>query len=126
MYINKVGEVENKMQEVVTFEEILKMPPMKLASEGEENTGRILYALVQEILKLRTELEEIKKSKSEEIVEKIVVLKDVSYSKAKGMVEDYLKSHENAYMYEVSNDLGLDLKMVHEIVEELMKEGRVE
>lgn len=83
MYINKVGEVENKMQEVVTFEEILKMHPLKLASEGEENTGKILYALVQEILKLRTELEE-------------------------------------------SNDLGLDLKMVHEIVEELMKEGKVE
>ena len=70
--------------------------------------------------------EEIKKGRAEEIVEKIVVLKDVSYSEAKNMIEDYLKSHENAYMYEVSNDLGLDLKMVHEIVEELMKEGKVE
>lgn len=56
----------------------------------------------------------------------MVVLKDVSYSKAKGMVENYLKGHENAYMYEVSNDLGLDLKTVHEIVEELMKVGKVE
>ena len=114
------------MQEVVSFEEILKMHPEKLVSESGEHRGRILYALVQEILKLRKELEEIKKGRAEEIVEKIVVLKDVSYSKAKGMVENYLKGHENAYMYEVSNDLGLDLKMVHEIVEELMKEGRIE
>ncbi len=114
------------MQEVVTFEEILKMHPEKLVSESGEHRGRILYALVQEIVNLRTELEEIKKSKSEEIVEKIVVLKDVSYSEAKNMIEDYLKNHENAHMYEVSNDLGLDLKTVHEIVEELMKEGRVE
>ncbi len=28
---------------------------------------------------------------AEEIIEKMVVLKDVSYSKAKGMVENYLK-----------------------------------
>ncbi len=114
------------MQEVVNFEEILKMHPGKLASGGEENIGKILYALAQEILKLRKELEEIRKSKSGEIVEKIVVLKDVSYSEAKSMIEDYLKSHETAYMYEISNDLGLDLKMVHEIIEELMKEGKVE
>ena len=59
-------------------------------------------------------------------MEKIVVLKDVSYSVAKNMVEDYLKSHENAYMCEISKDLGLDLRMVHEIVEELIKEGKVE
>ncbi len=35
--------------------------------------------------------EEIKKGRAEEIVEKMVVLKDVSYSKAKGMVDNYLK-----------------------------------
>ena len=114
------------MQEVVSFEEILKMHPGKLASEGEENIGRILYAFVQEIFKLRKELEEIKRSKSGEVIEKIVVLKDVPYSEAKNMVEDYLKSHETAYMYEMSNDLGLDLRMVHEIVEKLIKEGKVE
>jgi len=28
----------------------------------------------------------------------MVVLKDVSYSEAKGMVENYLKGHENAYI----------------------------
>jgi hypothetical protein len=28
-------------------------------------------------------------------------------------------------MYEISNDLGLDLRMVHEIVEKLIKEGKV-
>jgi len=58
-------------------------------------------------------------------VETIVVLKDIPYSEAKNKIEDYLKSHETAYMYEVSNDLGLDLKMVHEIVEQLIKEGKV-
>ena len=58
--------------------------------------------------------------------EEIVVLKDVPYSEAKNMIEDYLKTHETAYMYEMSNDLGLDLRMVHEIVEKLIKEGKVE
>ncbi|NQE44936.1 hypothetical protein C5S31_02780 [ANME-1 cluster archaeon GoMg2] len=115
------------MQEVATFEEILKMHPDKFASEDDENRGRILYALTQEIFKLRTELEELKSSKSCEIVEKIVVLKDVSYSEAKSMVENYLKTHKKAsYMYEISNELGLNLKMVHEIVEQLIKEGKVE
>ena len=101
------------MQEVATFEEILKMHPDKFASGDDENRGRILYALAQEIFKLRTELEELKSSKTCEIVEKMVVLKN-------------LKTHKTAYMYEVSNDLGLDLKMVHEIVEQLIKEGKVE
>ena len=50
----------------------------------------------------------------------------VSFEEAKNMIADYLKSHETAYMYEMSNDLGLDLRMVHEIVEELIKEGKVE
>lgn len=114
------------MQEVATFEEILKMYPEKFASEDGENRGKILYALAQEILKLRTELEEIKSVKTCKIVEKIVVLKDVSYSEAKSMVENYLKTHKEAYMYEISNELGLNLKMVHEIVEQLIKEGKVE
>ncbi|KAF5432398.1 FeoC like transcriptional regulator [Candidatus Methanophagaceae archaeon] len=114
------------MQEVTTFEEILKMQPDKFASEDDENRGRILYALTQEIFKLRTELEELKSSKACEIVEKMVVLKDVSYSEAESMVENYLKTHKKANMYEVSNELGLNLKMVHEIVEQLIKEGKVE
>ena len=114
------------MQEVLTFEEILRKHPGELASVGEEKMGKILYALVHEIFKLRTELEELKSSKTCEIVEKIVVLKDVSYSEAKSMVENYLKTHKTAYMYEISNELGLDLKMVHEIVEQLIKEGKVE
>lgn len=114
------------MQELATFEEILKMHPEKFVAVDDENRGKILYALVHEIFKLRTELEEIKSSKTCEIVEKIVVLKDIPYSEAKNTIEDYLKSHETAYMYEVSNDLGLDLKMVHEIVEQLIKEGKVE
>ena len=54
------------------------------------------------------------------------MLKDVSYSEAKSMVEYYLKSHKKAYMYEISNELGLNLKMVHEIVEQLINEGKVE
>ena len=61
-----------------------------------------------------------------EVIERIVVLNDVPYSEAKSMIEDYLKSHEDVYMYEISNDLRLDLKIVHEIVEELIKEDKVE
>ena len=114
------------MQEAVTFGEILNMRPEKFAFESEKNMVKIIYALAHEIFELRKELEEIKRNKSGEIAEKIVVLRDVSYSEAENMVEDYLKSHEDAYMYEVSNDIRLDLKTVHEIVEELIKEGKVE
>ncbi len=70
--------------------------------------------------------EEIKSGKTCKIVERIVVLKDVSYSEAKSMVANYLKTHKKAYMYEISNELGLNLKMVHEIIEQLIKEGKVE
>jgi len=101
------------------------MHPDKFASDDDENRGKILYALVHEIFKLRTELEEIKRSKSGEFEEAIVVLKDIPYSEAKNKIDDYLKTHETAYMYEVSNELGLNLKMVHEIVEQLIKEGKV-
>ena len=115
------------MQELATFEEILKMHPEKFVAVDDENRGRILDALAQEIFKLRTELEELKSGKTCEIVEKIVVLKDVSYSEAKSRVENYLKTHKKAsYMYELSNELGLNLKMVHEIIVQLIIEGKVE
>ncbi|MEA1870449.1 MAG: hypothetical protein U9N09_10005 [Euryarchaeota archaeon] len=114
------------MQEVVTFGEILDMRHEKFVFESKKNMGDIVYALVHEIVELRKELEEIKGNKSVDVVERIVVLNDVSYSVAKSMIEDYLKSHEDVYMYELSNDLRLDLKIVHEIVEELIKEDKVE
>ena len=114
------------MQEVVTFGEILNMRPEKFVFESKKNMGKTVYALAHEIFELRKELEEIKSNKSVEVVERIVVLNDVPYSEAKSMIEDYLKSHEDVYMYEISNDLRLDLKIVHEIVEELIKEDKVE
>ena len=118
--------MEPAMQEVVTFGEILNMRPEKFVFESKKNMGKIVYALAHEIFELRKELEEIKSNKSVEVVERIVVLNDVPYSEAKSRIEDYLKSHEDVYMYEISNDLRLDLKTVHEIVEELIKEDKVE
>jgi|GEM_PF-4452341 len=114
------------MQEVVTFREVLDMRPEKFAFESEKNMGKIIYALAHEIVELRRELEEIKRNKLGAVVERVVVLEDVSYSEAKNMIEDYLKSHEGVYMYEMSTDLKIDLKTVHEVVEELIKEGKVE
>ena len=55
----------------------------------------------------------------------VIVLQEVTYAEAKSMVEDYLKKNKTAYISEIVEDLRLDLKTVHRIVEELEKEKKI-
>ncbi|ODS38434.1 MAG: hypothetical protein A7316_07995 [Candidatus Altiarchaeales archaeon WOR_SM1_86-2] len=55
----------------------------------------------------------------------VVVLREVPYAEAKSLVEDYLKNNKTAYISEIVDDLRLDLKTVHRIVEELEKENKI-
>ncbi len=59
------------------------------------------------------------------ITPNVIVLQEVTYEEAKSMVEDYLKNNKTAYISEIVEDLRLDLKIVHQIVEELEKERKI-
>ena len=56
---------------------------------------------------------------------KIINIRDVDYKTAKKEVLGYYKIHKEAYISDVSNDLELDLELVANISNELIKEGRL-
>jgi len=70
---------------------------------------------------LEYEIERLKKVTTPNVI----VLQEVTYAEAKSMVEDYLKNNKTAYISEIVEDLRLDLKTVHQIVEELEKEKKI-
>ena len=65
---------------------------------------------------LRDKLEEIK----------IIKIGAIDHEQAKKEVLGYYKRYNEAYPYEVANDLELDSELVFGITEELKKEGRLE
>jgi len=56
---------------------------------------------------------------------KVIKLRDVDYETAKKEILGYYQSYEDPYMSEVAEDLELDLELVVNITDELIKEGRV-
>ena len=70
---------------------------------------------------LEYEIEKLKRATNPDVV----VLREVTYAEAKSMVEDYLKNNKTAYISEIVDDLKLDLKTVHRIIEELEKENKI-
>ncbi len=59
---------------------------------------------------------------------KVIDVEDIPFEKAKKKIYEYYKTHENEAVYpdEVADELGLDLKVTIEAVEELLKEDRLE
>jgi len=70
---------------------------------------------------LEYEIERLKKAAAPDVI----VLQEVTYAEAKSMVEEYLKNNKTAYISEIVDDLRLDLKTVHQIIEELEKENKI-
>ena len=56
---------------------------------------------------------------------KVIKNKDIDYDTAKKEVLGYYKSYNEAYISQVAEDLELDLKLVADIVNDLIKEGRL-
>ncbi|MDL2270492.1 ribbon-helix-helix domain-containing protein [Methanobrevibacter sp. OttesenSCG-928-I08] len=56
---------------------------------------------------------------------KIINVRDVDYKTAKKEILGYYKTKKEAYTDEVADDLELDLELVINITDELVKEGRL-
>lgn len=56
---------------------------------------------------------------------RIIETRDVSVDEAKRMVMEYMETHDIVYPDDVADELGLDLKVTVEAVNELIKEGKV-
>ena len=56
---------------------------------------------------------------------KVIKIRNIDYETAKKEVFGYYQSYDEAYLSEVSEDLELDLELVHQITEELEREGRL-
>ena len=55
----------------------------------------------------------------------IIKYKDIDYDTAKKEVLGYYKKYNKAFMSDVSDDLELDIELVVNITDELIKEGRL-
>ena len=56
----------------------------------------------------------------------VVKLRDIDYKTAKKEVLGYYEKYSEAYPSDIGNELGIDLRTVYQIVDELIKEKRVE
>ena len=57
---------------------------------------------------------------------KIIKLRDINYEDAKKEILGYYRNYNEAYDYEVSENLELDYELVCQITEELEQEGRLQ
>ena len=56
---------------------------------------------------------------------KIIKHRDIDYDTAKKEVLGYYKKYNKAFMSDVSDDLELDIELIVNITDELIKEGRI-
>lgn len=86
-------------------------------------------SLREEIGKLRDVIGKLESAMSEFPMRiRVIDVKDVPFDEAKIMIYDYYKTHKTETIYpdEVADELGLDLKVAMEAVEELFGEGKLE
>jgi len=60
------------------------------------------------------------------MVIKVIKIREINYQEAKEEVLGYYRNYQEAYDYEVAEDLELDYELVVKITEELKREGRLE
>ena len=78
---------------------------------------RSRYELIREAI-----ADKIAELKGAEIIE----LRDLSKEDAKKEILEYIEHKDIVYASDIANDLGLDLKMTFEIIDELFKEDLLE
>ncbi len=62
----------------------------------------------------------------EEIEEmKVIRIRDISLKQAKKEILAYLKQHNSAYVSDIADTLGIDIRVAFKVVEELQREGVV-
>jgi hypothetical protein len=89
--------------------------PLSLTAEN--------FLLRRELDNFRRELDEIKKRMPEE---KVVVLRDITRDEAKREINSLFSSGRTLYYSDIAEELGLDLRIVVGLCQELEDEGKVE
>ncbi|MCL2116118.1 MAG: hypothetical protein FWH29_07845 [Methanobrevibacter sp.] len=56
----------------------------------------------------------------------VINIRDIDYETAKKEVLEYHETHETAYISEISENLKLDLSLTVNIIDELIKKGKIE
>lgn len=56
---------------------------------------------------------------------RIIETREVSIEEAKKMIMEYMETHDIAYPDDIADEIGLDLKIAIEAVNELIKEGKI-
>lgn len=65
--------------------------------------------------------------RQEEIeIPRTIEIREVTIEKAKEMIVNYLKEHPSTYPDDIADELAIDLKTTMQVVEELIKEGKIE
>ena len=55
----------------------------------------------------------------------VIEIRDVSFKQAKKEILTYYQQHNKAYPSDVANSLGIDLQLAYQVVDELIKEGKI-
>jgi metal-responsive CopG/Arc/MetJ family transcriptional regulator len=56
---------------------------------------------------------------------KVIRIRDISLKQAKKEILTYLKKHNSAYVGDIADTLGIDIRVAFKAVEELQREGAV-
>jgi len=79
--------------------------------------------LRSKIEELRVELERLKAQQIQE--EKVILIREVPYGKAKSEIEQFVKEHETTDLEAIQDALRLDLELIVKIVKELEIEKKI-
>lgn len=119
------------------FESTAGAPSSEMLAEVRElilDQQKILYSIFRVLLMMSKTLSEIKeeiRDFKEEYAstesENVIIVREIPYEEAKKIVEEYLAKKEGEILYpsEIAEALQLPYDQVHEIVLELIEEGKV-
>ncbi len=89
---------------------------------AKETTAKPNNDLLQQIKDLEKRLALVEKAIPRQ---KTIVLREITREEAKSEIEDLFKKGDILYYSDISEQLRIDLELVVEICEELIKEGKV-
>lgn len=92
-------------------------------TETQEELGERITRLEDELEKMRGFVDVVEKTLHEK--RRVVVIKELSHDDAKQLVERYMRENKTADTEELLLKLGIELRILVEILDELKAEGRI-
>lgn len=114
----KIVKCENVIKELKKKKNYLEQIVNNLLSESRiHEMGNKLNELQKEVIGLKGEIQNIKKK------EKVIVINSISTKQAKKNIQELFNSGEVIYYSDIVEKLGIELKMVVKICNELIRDG---